>query len=362
MASEVLNELLKTGDPVERELAIALREWQAEKERNGLPRSLGYEPKDIRSKGAVAVIEARVLKASSGFGEIEPKWTYEAIVCRHPSRFRAEVVDAAKRRLDTHRDLTIHIGEDELPDDAPNTKGRNPNWIRDELILALDLYVRFKGNPPDKASAEIVGLSQTLNKLSQQASNQSTFRNPNGVYMKIMNFRRFDPEYTSTGRKGLERGSKLEGEIWAEFADDPERLRLVAQQIVDVIASGEVSDSALEDDDETAEASEGRLVTRLHRQRERSGKLVKKKKAQALKRDGVLVCEACGFDFEKHYGEHGRGYIEAHHIKPVHTLSAGSKTTLDDLALLCSNCHRMVHASRPWLEVQELKKLLDDRR
>ena len=33
----------------------------------------------------------------------------------------------------------------------PNeVSARNPPWSRDELILALDLYVRFKGNPPGK--------------------------------------------------------------------------------------------------------------------------------------------------------------------------------------------------------------------
>lgn len=36
---------------------------------------------------------------------------------------------------------------------------RNPSWMRDELILALDLYVRSKGNPPGKSSAEIKDLS-----------------------------------------------------------------------------------------------------------------------------------------------------------------------------------------------------------
>ena len=41
----------------------------------------------------------------------------------------------------------------------PEGGERNPGWTRDELILALDLYVRFKGNPPGKGSAEIMGLS-----------------------------------------------------------------------------------------------------------------------------------------------------------------------------------------------------------
>ena len=54
----------------------------------------------------------------------------------------------------------------------------------------------------------------------------------------------------------------------------------------------------------------------------------------------------------------GGRFIEAHHIKPVHTLTPGSKTRLEDLVLLCSNCNRMVHVQRPWLSIHELRQLL----
>lgn len=235
---------------------------------------------------------------------------------------------------------------------------RNPIWNRDELILALDLYLRWAGNPPGQASEEIIGLSQLLNELGRQADSQPTYRNPNGVYMKIMNFRRFDPSYASTGRKGLQRGNKLEEEVWADFHDDPEHLRETASRISQVIANGEVPHAAPEDDEEVMEAREGRILTRLHRRRERSRKLVAKKKAQSLKKHGRLECEACGFDFEERYGERGKGFIEAHHIKPVHTLTDDSKTRLNDLVLLCANCHRMVHATRPWLGLEGLQALV----
>jgi hypothetical protein len=73
---------------------------------------------------------------------------------------------------------------------------------------------------------------------------------------------------------------------------------------------------------------------------------------------GRLRCEACYFDFEERYGSRGKGFIEAHHTKPVETLVEGSKTKLDDLALLCANCHRMVHSTRPWLSIPELRELI----
>lgn len=73
------------------------------------------------------------------------------------------------------------------------------------------------------------------------------------------------------------------------------------------------------------------------------------------------VCQACGFDFEKVYGERGRGFIEAHHLIPLSTLPEGKPVPMDpakDFAVLCANCHRMVHRHRPWISFKELKSLL----
>jgi len=57
------------------------------------------------------------------------------------------------------------------------------------------------------------------------------------------------------------------------------------------------------------------------------------------------VCFVCGFDFEKVYGERGKGFIEVHHLSPLSELG-GSKISIDpvqDMRPLCSNCHSMIH-------------------
>jgi 5-methylcytosine-specific restriction enzyme A len=177
--------------------------------------------------------------------------------------------------------------------------------------------------------------------------------------MKVMNFRRFDPVYISQGKKGLQRGGKLEEEVWNCFADDTIELAQTAKAIRQIVTKRQIPITAQdENDDEFVEAEEGRILTRLHRSRERSPELIAKKKASALKKHGRLQCEVCSFDFEAQYGSRGLGFIEAHHTKPLHTLSPGDKTRLEDLALLCSNCHRMVHARRPWLTLEELKQII----
>ena len=239
----------------------------------------------------------------------------------------------------------------------------NPKWTRDELILALDFYLRWNGNPPGKTSRELIELSDQINRVAAILGifGGEKFRNVNGVYMKLMNLRRFDARYISAGKSGLQSGGKLEEEIWAEFANRPAALAAGANAIMSGLLEVEAyaeTEPSFELDPDFQEAEEGMIVTRVHRRRERSRKLVSQKKTLALQEFGQLRCEACEFDFEKFYGDRGTGFMECHHTVPVSEMVSGQKTSLADLALLCSNCHRMIHSSRPWLTVAELRDVI----
>ena len=241
---------------------------------------------------------------------------------------------------------------------AAAPKARNPTWNRDELILALDLYMARRGSPPGQTSPEVIELSGVLNRLGQRLgrSGDGRYRNGNGVYMKMANFMRLDPTRRAEGKVGLARGGQDELTVWNEFASDEPKLRRVATAIRSTI---NLPEADLPDvDDDITEAAEGRLLTRVHRRRERNRKLVEQRKQKTLKATGALRCEACTFDFAEAYGARGRGFIEAHHTMPLHQMGEGAKTRLEDLALLCSNCHRMIHSAQPWLTVGELKDIL----
>jgi 5-methylcytosine-specific restriction protein A len=259
-----------------------------------------------------------------------------------------------------------HIVVGKSPKRTSDAQVSNPDWTRDELILALNLYLKHRPKPPGKESEEIVELSRTLNLLGEKLfapqDRADTFRNANGLYMKLMNFRRLDPQYTSDGRKGLSRGAKAEEEVWTEFGQDGPRCEHVANAIIASLNDPEVVAVWVEPDldDGIQEAAEGRLLTRKHFARERNRPLVHSKRKQALKRNGKLICEVCDFDFAIQYGDRGNGFIECHHIKPVATLTQGQKTHINDLALVCANCHRIIHRSRPWLSVADLKALMVD--
>jgi len=170
-----------------------------------------------------------------------------------------------------------------------------------------------------------------------------------------MNFRRFDPDYEG---KGLERGNKDEEVVWNLYSSKPDKLRKISDTIRSFVSSDTPlpPKEVISDDEE--EGEEGQVLTRIHRYRERNTKLVKRKKERVLKEKGTLSCEVCGFDFKRVYGDHGYGFIECHHTKPVSELKVGERTKISDLSLVCPNCHRMIHTKRPLLSVEELKDVV----
>ena len=106
---------------------------------------------------------------------------------------------------------------------------------------------------------------------------------------------------------------------------------------------------------------EGRVLTRAHLRRERNRELVGRKKLKVHSETGALRCEVCGFDFYMIYGERGAGFAECHHLVPLADLSPDTRTRLTDLAILCANCHRMIHRQAPWLTLDELRQLVTER-
>ena len=103
---------------------------------------------------------------------------------------------------------------------------------------------------------------------------------------------------------------------------------------------------------------EGKRSYKLHVSRERSAKLVKLAKADRMQKAGKLECDVCEIDFAIRYGPKGAGFIEAHHTIPVSTLKKGDETDVSDLALVCSNCHSMLHRMQPRLGIDQLRDLL----
>lgn len=138
-------------------------------------------------------------------------------------------------------------------------------------------------------------------------------------------------------RELVPQSAKLIEQIWydAKLEDEP-----TVQDVLEIR------------EDEQAYA-EGQVVTRTIKQRRRSRTLVKDAKQRFIDEHGHLYCEVCGFDFGDVYG---MDYIEAHHTKAIADYDEDSETVIEDLAMLCANCHRMIHSQTPPLTIDELRQ------
>lgn len=111
-----------------------------------------------------------------------------------------------------------------------------------------------------------------------------------------------------------------------------------------------------EADERVTLGREGSVKAVVSRRRERSPTL----RAAALRIHGYR-CQVCDFSFAEAYGEWGKGFAEVHHVKE---LSEASDTGIDtnpetDLAVLCSNCHQMIHRKpKRALSLHELQQIV----
>lgn len=72
-------------------------------------------------------------------------------------------------------------------------------------------------------------------------------------------------------------------------------------------------------------------------------------------------CIVCEFDFEKKYGEIGKGFIHIHHVVDISQI--GKEYEIDytkDLVPVCPNCHAMLHKQKPALGIEYLKKVINN--
>ncbi|MFJ8081920.1 HNH endonuclease [Streptomyces sp. NPDC096205] len=238
---------------------------------------------------------------------------------------------------------------------------RNPDWVRDEIILACHLVMANGWRGLDANDQRVIELSALLQlmPIHAQADRNEKFRNPNGVARKTFDLATRHPDYQGKPTNG----GALDVEVLNDFLARPDEMNEVAQLIREGVTAGDLQSLPPDDEDELDDygAPEGRLLMRRHRSRERNKGLRKKKIAAVLRQGRRLSCEACGFDFEEVYGERGDGYIECHHVVPLHEAGEG-QTKLSDLALICANCHRMIHRRAPWPTPKELRAVIEARR
>ncbi|MBR9824850.1 MAG: DUF3578 domain-containing protein [Alphaproteobacteria bacterium] len=157
------------------------------------------------------------------------------------------------------------------------------------------------------------------------------------------------------GRKYETNSLPDEGALTADFREAMRLYQFLARE------GGWDSDDAIAQDAEQ-DGIEGGLdyqkSYRLHRRAERSAK-----HSREVKKHHKPECAACGFTTKGSYAladESDVDILEAHHRIALHTLADGETASFDiieDFALLCPNCHRMIHRLGAE-KLEELKKLV----
>lgn len=230
------------------------------------------------------------------------------------------------------------------------TGGRgNPPWTRDETILALDLLFDAGLVALSDSDARVIALSEKLRTLpgNEERSRNDSFRNPAGVSFKMSNL-----QSVATGR-GFSNVSATDRTVWAYFETRRARLKEIANQILKFV--GEVPLDASEDEDD--EFPEGTTLTRVHRRIERNRQL-----RTALIRDrrkrGLLRCDACLRGNPTSQARFDDVIFDVHHLVPLSAIGTTS-TKISDVALLCANCHRIIHrlsaTTGKWASVNDVQ-------
>lgn len=71
------------------------------------------------------------------------------------------------------------------------------------------------------------------------------------------------------------------------------------------------------------------------------------------------ICQICGFDFEKMYGDIGKDFIHVHHLTMVSEIGLEYEVNpIKDLIPVCPNCHAMIHKKEPPFTINEMKGLI----
>lgn len=222
-------------------------------------------------------------------------------------------------------------------------------FTADELILMLAFVL---GDEPGGVSS-VPELSALLRGLPSNAEflDREAFRSVVGLRTSLGHLREIDaadgnwPPPDDQGRRRDWRPHFKA--VWRAFGRDP------ATRKARIAAVLEAPDAAAEVEEPDFEEGfvEGRAFYGLHRRRERSAAAVARKKRSPA------ICEVCAFDFAAQYGEHGRGFIECHHVRPLAETDV-RRTLTEDLALVCANCHRMLHRGTPPPSIEELRKIV----
>lgn len=114
----------------------------------------------------------------------------------------------------------------------------------------------------------------------------------------------------------------------------------------------ESEDSDTFQDDAVALEGIARETTVITRSRSERLRRAARERAQG-------ICEACDTDFSRILGGLGKRVLQVHHRQQLSLAEVPPFNSIEDLAVVCANCHLMIHADRERaMPVEELRRHL----
>ncbi len=93
-----------------------------------------------------------------------------------------------------------------------------------------------------------------------------------------------------------------------------------------------------------------------HQKHEKNPAHIQLAKETNIEKFGRLECEVCSEKLEDI--EEGEGKYEVHFDAPQAEQISGKFSQDARLRVVCNNCHKIIHSQRPYLEVDELRKIM----
>ena len=206
---------------------------------------------------------------------------------------------------------------------------------------------------------------------------------------KIKNFKQYGFKNTSSAKltisKDIQRDTWVKSSAFGKIYDiknfpseeqilkDLKNMLTLYQLAIQRGGTSETTHAIDLEDEEIEKSLKGteKKAVRFHREKEKTYIKTDPALIKRLKKKFNYTCQACNLKFENIYGDYSdkKDYIEAHHLIPkseiLRKIELGEELKRDenDFAILCANCHRMIHkyACPPLNEFKEkiIKKYKD---
>jgi len=232
------------------------------------------------------------------------------------------------------------------------TDMKNPDWNREEIILALDLYFNLDYGQMHGKNLQVVKLSEELRRMNihQKIADPESFRSVNSVALKLNNIKKLDQNF---GGKGMRDGGKLEREIWNEFYRHRDKLKKEAVMIR-LMYLNPVKDKKGKETDE----AHRNLIYNVHKNREADPIALKLKLEMVFEKTGLLKCDICECQPATFYGELGSHVLEIHYQKQLEISPGLEPAEMEDFIIVCPNCHSILDKHYSLIDADDLRTLI----